>query len=110
LPSSIIIITHPDFAIGYQLAGVAVLEATNGTEAFNHLRNAIKDEDIGLIGVDEELYESVNPRFLAAIKKRGKPLILSMQSVKDGSISVDDYIRKLTLSTAGVIVKVEKEN
>ncbi len=110
MPRSIIIITHPKYAIGYQLAGVAVLEATNGAEAFNHLKNVIKDEEIGLIGVDEDLYESVNPRFLAAIKKRGKPLILSMQSVKDGSISVDDYIRKLTLSTAGVIVKVEKEN
>ena len=109
MPNSILIITHPDLAIGYRLAGADAVEAEDGTEAFVHVRNALKDEDIGLIGIDEEFYESLNPRFLEGIKKRGKPLIFSMQTVREGSISADDYIRRMTLSTAGVIVKIEKD-
>lgn len=109
MPNSLLIITHPDLAIGYRLAGADVVEAEDGTEASVHVRNALKDEDIGLIGIYEEFYESLNPRFLEGIKKRGKPLILSMQTVQEGGISADDYIRRMTLSTAGVIVKVKKD-
>ncbi|MHA2248302.1 MAG: V-type ATP synthase subunit F [Candidatus Hodarchaeales archaeon] len=109
MPSSILVITHPNLAIGYRLAGADVLEAKEGSIAFTLLRNAVKDENIRLIGIDEEFYEIINPRFLEAIKKRGKPLILSMQTVREGGLSVDEYIRRMTLNTAGVIVKVEKD-
>ena len=50
MPNSLLIITHPDLAIGYRLAGADVVEAEDETEAFVHVRNALKDEDIGLIG------------------------------------------------------------
>jgi len=109
LPNSLLIITHPNLAIGYRLAGADVVETEDGTEAFEHIRNALKDENIGLIGIDEEFYEKLNPRFLEGVKKRGRPLILSMQTVRERGISTDDYIRRMTLSTAGVIVKVEKD-
>ena len=109
LNNSILIITHPILAIGYRLAGASVLEAETGIEAFKQLQNAIKDEDIGIIGIDEDLYKSLNPRFLEIIKKHKRPLILSMKSVKDNEISVEDYIREITLRTAGIIVKIEKE-
>ena len=109
MPSSILIITNPDVAIGYRLAGAEVFETEDGSDAFSHLQNAVKDETIGIIGIDEEIYNSINPRFLEAIKKRGKPLILSMQSTLEGGLSTDEYIRMMTLSTAGVIVKVEKD-
>ena len=109
MPSSILIITNPNLAIGYRLAGAKVFETEDGSTAFTHLQNAVKDESIGIIGIDEELYKSINPRFLDAIKKRGKPLILSMQSALEGGMSTDEYIKMMTLSTAGVIVKVEKD-
>ncbi len=109
MPNSILIITHPNLAIGYRLAGAEVFETDDGSNAFLHLQNAVKDESIGIIGIDEELYDSINPRFLEAIKKRRKPLILSMQSTLEGGLSTDEYIRMMTLSTAGVIVKVEKD-
>ena len=109
MTSSILIITNPNLAIGYRLAGAGVFETGDGQIAFKHLQNAVKDESIEIIGMDEELYKFINPRFLEAIKKRGKPLILSMQSVLEGGISTDEYIRMMTLSTAGVIVKVEKD-
>ena len=89
--------------------GAEVFETKDGSIAFTHLKKAVKDESVRLIGIDEELYKSMNPRFLEAIKKRGKPLILSMQSVSEGGISTDEYIRMMTLSTAGVIVKVDKD-
>ncbi len=109
MSNSILIITHPNLVIGYRLAGAEVLEAEEGATAFKYLQNAVKDESIGIIGIDEDLYKFISPRFLEAIKKRGKPLILSMQSVLEGGISTDEYIKMMTLSTAGVIVKVEKD-
>lgn len=108
LPSSILIITHPNTAIGYRLAGAEVFETEDPLIAFTHLQKTVKDENIGIIGIDEELHESINPRFLESIKKRGKPLILPMQAALEGGMSTDEYIKKMTLSTAGVIVKVEK--
>jgi vacuolar-type H+-ATPase subunit F/Vma7 len=113
MSDSILIITNPEVGIGYKLAGVEVFEATSGVEVFTYLKNAVKNPDIGLIGIDEEFYDSLNPRFLETVKKRGRPLILSIQSIKKmekGTISVDDYIRNLTLNTAGVIVNVDKES
>ncbi|WP_455143503.1 V-type ATP synthase subunit F [Candidatus Hodarchaeum mangrovi] len=107
--NSILIITHPILGIGYRLAGANVFEAENGIDAFNILQTALKDENIGIVGIDEDLYKSLNPRFLEAIKKRQKPLILSMQSVKEGGTSAEEHIREITLRTAGIIVKVEKE-
>ena len=109
MADSILIITQPIFAIGYRLAGAKVLEAENGIDTFNLLQDALKEENIGIIGIDEELYRSLNPRFLETIKKRKKPLILSMQSVEEDSISAEDHIREITLRTAGIIVKVERE-
>jgi V/A-type H+-transporting ATPase subunit F len=108
LPSSILIITDPNSAIGYRLAGAEVFETEDGSTAFAHLQKIVKDESIGIIGINEDLYKSINPRFLEAIKKRRKPLILSMQSALEGGKNADEYIRMMTLSTAGVIVKVEK--
>ncbi|MFX0185392.1 MAG: V-type ATP synthase subunit F [Candidatus Hodarchaeota archaeon] len=113
MPESILIITNPEVGIGYKLAGVEVFEATNSVEVFTYLKNAVKNPDIGLIGIDEKFYDSLDPRFLETAKKRGRPLILSIQSIKQmrrGTISVDDYIRDLTLRTAGVIVNVDKES
>jgi vacuolar-type H+-ATPase subunit F/Vma7 len=81
MPESIVIITNPEVGIGYKLAGVEVFEATNGSEVSSYLKKLIKNPEIGLIGIDEELYDSLNPRLLEAIKKRGKPLVLSIQSI-----------------------------
>jgi vacuolar-type H+-ATPase subunit F/Vma7 len=115
MPDSIVIITSPEVGIGYKLAGVQVFEATKDEigEVNSFLKRAIKDQDIGLIGVDEEIYAVLNPRLLEAIKKRGKPLLLSLQSIireRGGITSVEDYIRDLTLKTAGIIVNVEKDS
>ena len=109
MSSSILIITHPNLAIGYRLAGAEVFETIDASEAFTHLKRVIKEDVIALIGIDEEIYNLMNPRFLESIKKRGKPLILSMQSLSEDGISADEYIRNMTLSTAGVIVKVDKD-
>ena len=109
MSSSILIITHSNLAIGYRLAGAEVFETEDGLIAFKHLQTIIKDDSIEIIGMDEDLYKFINPRFLEAIKKRGKPLILSLQSVLEGGISADEYIKMMTLNTAGVIVKVEKD-
>ncbi|MFX0207646.1 MAG: V-type ATP synthase subunit F [Candidatus Hodarchaeota archaeon] len=113
MSDSILIVTNPEVGIGYKLAGVEVFEATTGIEVFTFLKNAVKNPNIGLIGIDEEFYDSLDSRFLETIKKRGKPLILSIQSIEKmekGTISVDDYIKHLTLKTAGVIVNVDKES
>ncbi len=112
MSESILIITYPDVGIGYKLAGAEVSEAQNGIEATSLLKKALKDTSIGLIGIDEGLYNEINPKLLESVKKRIKPLVLSIESMKDFDIkstSVEDYIKKLTLSTAGVIVNVEKD-
>lgn len=112
MPESILIITTPDIGIGYKLAGAEVYEATTASEVTNFLRKTVKEPDIALIGIDEKLYEDLNPRFLENLRKRAKPLVLPIQSIiEKGRMTknVEDYIRDLTLSTAGVIVNVEKD-
>ena len=113
MSDSILIITYPDVGIGYKLAGVEVFEVNNAAEATSYLRKVTRDTTIGLIGIDEDLYNNINPRMLESLKKRQKPLVLSIQSIRDTGgiiLSAEEYIRELTLSTAGVIVNVEKES
>lgn len=113
MSDSILIITYPDVGIGYKLAGVEVFEVNNAAEATSYLRKVTRDTSIGLIGIDAELYSNISPRLLESLKKRQKPLVLSIQSIRDtkgSSVTAEEYIRELTLRTAGVIVNVEKES
>ncbi|MFW9854795.1 MAG: V-type ATP synthase subunit F [Candidatus Thorarchaeota archaeon] len=112
MPDSILIITTPDIGIGYKLAGAEVYEASTASEVTIFLRKTIKEPDIALIGIDEMLFNKLDPRFLEILRKRPRPLVLPIQSVIERGRelkNVEDYIRELTLSTAGVIVNVDKD-
>lgn len=112
MPESILVITTPDIGIGYKLAGAEVFEATSALEVTKYLRKVVKNPEIGVIGIDEKLYHSLDPRFVENLRKRPTPLVLPIHSsieIGKETKNVEDYIKDLTLSTAGVIVNVEKD-
>jgi vacuolar-type H+-ATPase subunit F/Vma7 len=110
--ADILIVTYPELALGYKLAGVETISADNATVAAQLTYQAADNKNIGLIGVDETFYRILDPKFLKKIKKREKPVIIPIPSVHEPSkiSEIQEYVRGIVEEATGFYLKIELED
>lgn len=110
--ADILIVTYPELALGYKLAGVETISANNANVAAQLTYQATDNKNIGLIGVDETFYRILDPKFLKKIKKRGKPVIIPIPSVHEPSkiSEIQEYVRGIVEEATGFYLKIELED
>jgi len=75
-----IVVTDPDTAPGFRLAGVEVLEVPDMVEAGKLLPSLLLRDDTGIIAVNEEFMRSLDDKMTEKIEKSYRPIIIPIPS------------------------------
>ena len=103
----IAVLTDPESATGYRLAGVHTAVAADEAEARKVLVRMIQQGDYILIGVSEKLLPDLHQEVKPEMRGRDLPILLSLPSpVKGEGKEADAYMRRLILSTIGHEIKL----
>ena len=109
-----IIVTHPELAAGFRLAGVEVFEA-HGREDVNHIIGDVmrnKDYGVGIIGIDEELNSQVDPQIIEELEERGLPLLIPFPAAAvyswEREKREESYAANLVRNAIGYHIKLKR--
>lgn len=107
-----LIITHPQLAAGYKLAGVDVEEVRSSKEAEQLLQSIVQSgREYGIIGIDEDLYNQFDDKVIKKIDEWSIPLVVPFPS-SDMYQWVrkkreEDYTSSLIRSAIGYQIKLK---
>jgi V/A-type H+-transporting ATPase subunit F len=91
------VVTDPDSAPGFRMAGVDVIVASGIEEARLLLPTLLLKDDTGIVAVNEEFMESIDEKLLDKIEKTYRPIIIPIPAgtkEMDRSSYVERLIRK----------------
>ena len=99
------VITDPETATGFRLAGVEVREAASPQAALEHLR-ALLLLDYGLIAVNEDLLAGTDVERGRLMRGRDLPIVLPFPAARPQMESGEEYISRLVKEHIGFYVKL----
>ncbi len=102
-----IVVTDPDSAPGFRLAGVDVLEASNLDEAKKIIPPLIYKDDTGIIAISQDLMSVLDEKLLEKIDKTYRPIIIPIPSRLKG-ISRTSYIERLLQRAIGYNIVIRR--
>ena len=102
-----IVVTDPDSAPGFRLAGADVLEASNLDEAKRIIPSLIYKDDTGIIAISEDLMAVLDDKLLEKIDKTYRPIIIPIPSRLKG-ISRTSYIERLLQRAIGYNIVIRR--
>lgn len=70
------VVTDPDTAAGFRLAGAEVIEAAGPAEAKKIIPPLLHRDDTGIIAVNEEFIQALDEKLLSKIEKTYRPIII----------------------------------
>ena len=102
-----VVVTDPDRAAGFRLAGVEVLEAGTVAEARKVIPPLLYKDDIGIVAVNEEFMLSLDQKLMDRIEKMHRPLIIPIPS-KSKEVDRRTYIERLLKKAIGYNIVVKR--
>lgn len=99
------IISDPETATGFRLAGVEVLEAESERATLEHLRRLIS-LDYGLIAVNEDLLKGTDDDLARLMRDRDLPVVVPFPAPRAQLESGEEYIARLVKEHIGFYVKL----
>ncbi len=105
----IVTIGDLETVVGFRLAGVREGYIVNDSrEALKKIEELIKDDNIGLIIINERLMMDIRKDVEILLEGREKPLIVDVPD-KRGVIERVDIIKELTRKAVGIEIKLGGE-
>lgn len=95
-----VIVTDPETAAGFRLAGVDVLEVTGTDDAKKVIQTLLNADDTGIVGVDEAYMSVLEPEVMAQIENTYRPIIIPIPSRSRG-VSAESYVERLLRRAIG---------
>ena len=77
------VVTGPETAEGFRLAGVRTEAAVTGEEAARCLRDVLADRSCGLLLVDEQLLEDAGEPLLRRLERAALPVVVPLPLERD---------------------------
>ena len=105
---SLTILTNKATASGFRLAGVEVVEAETPEAARRELIELFNDQRMGIIGVDENLADCIDPALQAKIDRLYRPVVVILPSTT-GAVGLESkrlYLERLLKSAIGFEMKL----
>lgn len=104
----LVILTSPESAYGFQLAGVEVHSAEDIPAARRLLVDFINDDATGIIAIDEDLMEAVDERLKNKIDKLYRPIVVPIPSKKKIDVGAERaaYVQSLIRRAVGFDIKL----
>jgi len=95
-----VVVTDPDTAPGFRLAGVDVLEASSLDEAKKIISPLIYKDDTGIVAINEDFMTVLDEKLLDKIAKTYRPIIIPIPSKVKG-VDRASYIERLLRRAIG---------
>jgi V/A-type H+-transporting ATPase subunit F len=95
-----VVVTDPDSAPGFRLAGVDVLEAAGLDEARKIITSLILRDDTGIVAVNQDFMGSLDEKLMEKIQKTYRPIIIPIPSRVRG-IDRTSYIERMLRRAIG---------
>ncbi len=73
-----IVITDPETADGFRLAGVSVVEVENADEAREKIKGFLDDPDAGILAVNESFYNAIDEKTQEKIDSIYRPIVIPL--------------------------------
>jgi V/A-type H+-transporting ATPase subunit F len=102
-----LVVTDPDTAPGFRLAGVEVIEASSLEEARKAINALVFKDDTGIVAVNEEFMAALDEKLVATIEKTYRPIILPIPS-KAKRIDRTSYIERMLQRAIGYNIVVRR--
>ncbi|MDQ7839836.1 MAG: V-type ATP synthase subunit F [bacterium] len=99
------VITDPETATGFRLAGAEVREAGTPAEALEHLRHFVT-LDYGLVAVNETLLEGAKEERARLLRDRDLPIIVPFPAPHAQIEGGEAYVARLVKEHIGFYVKL----
>ena len=106
-----VVLTDPDTACGFRLAGVDVYEAEDPAEAKREINRLLEDENTGILAVNEGFLADIDDRVRARIEATYRPIVVSLP-VKEKLGTVGErraFLARLVHRAVGFDVTLRKE-
>jgi V/A-type H+-transporting ATPase subunit F len=102
-----VVVTDPDTAPGFRLAGVDVLEASNLEEARKLIPPLVYRDDTGIVAVSEDFMAALDEKMLEKIEKTYRPIIIPIPARIKG-IERTSYIERLLQRAIGYNIVIRR--
>jgi V/A-type H+/Na+-transporting ATPase subunit F len=102
-----VVVTDPDSASGFRLAGVDVLEASSLDEAKKIIHLLIYKDDTGIVAISEDFMAALDEKLLDRIAKTYRPIIIPIPSRIKG-IERTSYIERLLQRAIGYNIVIRR--
>ncbi|OPX74463.1 MAG: V-type ATP synthase subunit F [Methanoregulaceae archaeon PtaU1.Bin059] len=92
-----VVVTDPDTAPGFRLAGVEVMEVPSPEEAGKLLPALLNKDDTGIIAVNEEYMQTLDEKMTEKIEKSYRPIIIPIpagQKRMDRTSYIEGLLRR----------------
>jgi len=99
----LVVITDPDTADGFRLAGVDVFEVEGAEEARKLLASLVDDDTSGIIAVNERMMSAIDERLQRKIDSIYRPIVVSLPIREQLAVGEDHraYLSRLIRRAIG---------
>lgn len=107
----VVVLTDPETAYGFRLAGVDVREAESLEEAKGEINRLLEDDKTGILAVNEGFLAAVDDRVKDRIEATYRPIVISLP-IKEKLGAVGErraFLTKLIHRAVGFDVTLRKE-
>lgn len=73
-----IVVTDPENADGFRLAGVDVVTVDSPEEASEHIKKLLDDENAGILAVNESYYDAIDEKTREKIDSVYRPIVIPL--------------------------------
>ncbi len=107
---SLVVLTDPDNAGGFRLAGVDVVVAENISEARTKLASMLDDDETGIIAINERLTEAIDERMAKKIESIYRPIVVSLPIREKLEVASDHqaYLARLIRRAIGFDITLRR--
>lgn len=102
-----IVVTDPDSAPGFRLAGVEVMEAPGLVEAKQIISSLLFRDDSGIVAISEELMPALDEKMQEKIGKTYRPIVIPIPSRCKG-IERTSYMERLLQRAIGYNIVIRR--
>jgi vacuolar-type H+-ATPase subunit F/Vma7 len=101
------VLSRPALAPGFELAGLAVRRANDGTAAAEAIRRWASDPEVGIVLVDDTLYRALPREVLTRLDREALPVIASVPAPRwDERSEAEAYILEILRQAIGYRVRL----
>lgn len=106
----LIVITDPDTALGFRLAGVEVIEVTGAQQAAGRLLSLRKTKDAGVVIYNEDYRRNLSDREQVALDESVAPIFFSVPVARTRQTGEAraDYLARLLRRAIGYQLKIKR--